>query len=522
LNNNRGINLFTSSLVNFAVLTFFLAFITGIFYYIYTQIFYNPLHPVYGGGEVFLLPRYFLKQNDLSVQIFSQWSLLFLAILILGFIFLEIYKLSKNKKISFAVYLIAIYVACLVVEFIFNCLASENAAERIGQQALSINNGMYYAIQWLRSTLEGSGIVSLYNFDWLKFLYRDLYAKINPGEYPFVGSTHPPGIFILMMPMGFLTPAGWGVLVGLINTFGVIVFGLIVKRAFGVGIAKLSCIYLIALPSICMHLLAMLDGLPSVLIGVSTLFLIEEMKICNKKLSYKHAVNGFIVGLFFTMAAQFTFGHAIPIISLILTFLIVVRRINYKAESIVLFILSLMIVPILYFIFEFIISDGKLFYIILALERASTVGEGLASRQYPISQLANWIVMSVMGGFIFLPATIISMIYSPKYFQRYLSDGRIRQSCKREDVRNFLIISLFIMTTFLIFQKTVRLEVERTWHWFFMPCWYLIPYLILALAQCIRRLKISSGNAQKKSIIFLVILQLTITITLAISIQDYY
>jgi hypothetical protein len=75
-------------------------------------------------------------------------------------------------------------------------------------------------------------------------------------------------------------------------------------------------------------------------------------------------------------------------------------------------------------------------------------------------------------------------------------------------------------------QSTARLEVERVWHWYLMIGWIFSGLFILSLQQV---LGINSENGENEkgrySKVFIsgvLVLQLTCSLILGMSIQDYY
>lgn len=515
-----GIRATRNELVNLAMLGIFSLLVTTILYYIFSQVLYNPMHPLYGGGEVFLLPRYTLSQNDIKAFVFNRWDILFELAIFISIVVIVIYKKQQYAKWSFKKFLFIVFICNILIELAFTLLPL-NGFNHIGIQAASINNGMYIASHSFHDKLIQYGINDFFSLEWLRYLYINMYSTIKFGAYPFVGATHPPGIFILTRPLSFLTPTGWGLVVGFINSLSIVLLGFIIKDAFSERMAKLTCIYFLLIPTVCIHSFSVIDGIPSVLVALAIFVIARELKNYKQQCFYGHITNGLIVGLVLTLAAQFTFGHAFPIFALLAAFYLTIRDMQIDNRGYRIFLLSVLIFPFLYFIFEYLISDGKVFYISLALERVKTVNAGLSSRQYPASQIANWIVMSVMGGIAFLPIVLSVLSKGPKLVYMAIH-GNVKKIHSKKDVKKFVILSVFFMTIFLVTQSAVRLEVERTWHWFFLPTLLLTPYIFYGVSIVNRRLYPTHTTRRFQHMLIIFLLQMTITLTLAISIQDYY
>lgn len=185
------------------------------------------------------------------------------------------------------------------------------------------------------------------------------------------------------------------------------------------------------------------------------------------------------------------------------------------------FAVALLIAPSSYFLFEYLVSGGKVFYVGMALERAQAVTAGLESRPYPLSQVANLIVMSVMGGIVLFPSAILSLGSGLTIAKNIIGNSPVRFAGKKR-IRNYMLFSVFVMVLLLLFQKTVRLEVERTWHWFFLPAWALMGYLFYGVQIFSRRLFPSRKELGSLAVLLFCLVQLAITVVLAMSIQDYY
>ena len=101
--------------------------------------------------------------------------------------------------------------------------------------------------------------------------------------------------------------------------------------------------------------------------------------------------------------------------------------------------------------------------------------------------------------------------------------GRLDIFNARALCRLFLSFSVVLILSYLIFQKTVRLEVERTFHWFFIFAWSMSGIFLVAIDVFCREIfpAMSMRNRKWGLVVFL-LLQFVITLTLAMGIQDYY
>jgi hypothetical protein len=129
--------------------------------------------------------------------------------------------------------------------------------------------------------------------------------------------------------------------------------------------------------------------------------------------------------------------------------------------------------------------------------------------------------MAVMGGVLFLPALLFSAASCvPRVVRRLARPPRGLKAARRD----MLLIAFSFMFVFLAVQKTVRLEVERTWHWFFVPGWMLMGYFLPGAALAARRsvISLAPGRAWAYAFMGLLLAQLLMTLALAMCIQDYY
>lgn len=516
-------------------------------YYLYISIFYIPPG---GISSIFLGFRYIGGQNDLPSQVFRQWKELSIMAPLLLIIIYFAYWIGIKKNVSFWKYLISIYFLGLLVEVLF-LLLTPHGFSHVALQAESINNGGFYSV-WVifqhgfdidRSDFVGMGLqekvclIFQHGFDLIidrvRYIFQCLGA--NNSGYTIPGTTHPPGGFLMLAGIGFLAmfissnPAlGWGIIVTILNTLLIPVIAIISKEAFSERIGKFTGIMLLTIPSVCIHFCAMFDVVMSVFTALGALFLIYGLKyIYNDELEgtpkyVKELLYGLGCGTFFTIAAQGTYGHAIPILAFLLSFLFLVKKDDAKRVGIL--TVGIIVPAFIYFVFEYYISDGKSFWPVRALNIVSLVGDGLAqARPFPLAYFANFIIISIFGGILFLP-TILYLILSAIDIAVKTYKKKFVICNKNHLIRKFLALSAFFMFLFLLSQTTVRLEVERTWHWFLAAVWPLMGVFFISANTATKRL----FPLRKKFIdawyapLILCYIQMFITVILAMCIMDYY
>ena len=153
------------------------------------------------------------------------------------------------------------------------------------------------------------------------------------------GISHPPGQYLILAAIGFLgmlissdLALGWGIIITILNTLLIPVIIIISKEAFSERIGKFTGIMLLTIPSVCMHFCGMFDVLLSVFTALGALFLIYGLKHFwddqpeGKPKHSKGLLYGLGCGTFFTLAAQGTYGHAIPILAFLLSFLFFAKK----------------------------------------------------------------------------------------------------------------------------------------------------------------------------------------------------
>jgi len=510
-------------------LIFVVLFASGVTLASYTllsNIAYNPKQPT-GGAEVFLAPRYYGGQNDLPSGVFDSWTQLLifgsLSFLILTFGFF----LSRRKNLPFVRFLIIIYLLALGMEACFLTLTA-NGFEQLALQSRSINNGTWSSIQWLSSNPNFAGHS---NLEKLQYIFVVLGG--NNAGYTIPGTTHPPGSFLLGIELYHLAQLlpfpvayGWGIIVSLLNTMLVIVVGLLSRDIFSDSIARRTCLMLIVVPSAVMHFCAVGAGIPALLVALGALVMVNALKYLRRLPAGNADITslflyGLAAGTAFTLAAQVDYGIAFPILALIISFSLLIHSISWRDKAV--FFSGLLLAPVLYFIFEYYVSGGQLFYPIRALRITKSVGEGLASsRPYPLTQFANFVVMSVMGGLLFLPTLYFVLNDLVKRVRCAFIHLVLPSHSDRDSVRTFIVLATTLMFAFLVTQSTVFLEVERTWFWFFPFVWSLMGIFLLALRVTARRLFPQSSFARNWTDWVFYASQLGVSIVLAMVIMDYY
>lgn len=144
-------------LIQYVLLVIAVTFLTGVFHYVLSYIFYVPTPEAKGGVEVFLLPRYYLKQNDMTTGLFYNFALLFVISVAMVLILFSLWQLQRKKNITFSRFMVIVYNAYILLEFFFMML-TWNHFDHIQIQAESINNGIYSS---LKSVLAQADFVSL-------------------------------------------------------------------------------------------------------------------------------------------------------------------------------------------------------------------------------------------------------------------------------------------------------------------------------------------------------------------------
>ncbi len=116
---------------------------------------------------------------------------------------------------------------------------------------------------------------------------------------------------------------------------------------------------------------------------------------------------------------------------------------------------------------------------------------------------------------------INSIVVAVREVFRQGKQGAPTRTGMRFQARLFMSIIASCIVLFLVMQSTVRLEVERTWHWAFIPGWTLGGICLVSAAVSVGRL-LRKPRAAMSAMTIIGWTQLAVTVALAISIQDYY
>lgn len=537
-------------------------------YYLFTNVFYVP--KLNSGHAVFLGPRYYGGMNNLPSEVFRQWKELATVVPLLLATICFAYWIGIKKNVSFWKYLVLMYFSGLLVEGLF-LLLTPHGFSHIAMQVKSANNGGFYGVgkifQQCYDIIDRSnpdlifadmGLTERVWFvfqngcdiiiDRVRYIFQYLGANntdlhtlswygnvANPDPSLPPGISHPPGIYLILAVIGFLgmlissdLALGWGIIITILNTLLIPVIIIISKEAFSERIGKFTGIMLLTIPSVCMHFCVLFDVLLSVFTALGTLFLIYGLKHIwddqpeGKPKYSKGLLYGLGCGTFFTLAAQGTYGHAIPILAFLLSFLFFARKDEPKRFGVL--VAGILIPAIIYFVFEYYISNGRSFWPVRAWNIINDV-ENLAAqiRPYPAAYFANFIVIFIWGGILFLPA-IIYIILSVIDIAVKTFKGKFLIYNKSHLIRKFLALSAFFMFLFLLVQPTVRLETERVLHWFLASVWPLMGIFFISANTVTEKL----FPLRKKLIdgwyapLILCYIQMFITVVLAMCIMDYY
>ncbi len=512
-------------LYGLALVALFSSWVTIAAYILLMNIAYNPNTPI-GGAGVFLRPRYMVGSSGVPSSIFTSWTNLFIFGSLSVLIQLFGFSLLHHKNLSFVKFLLLMYLLALGLEACFLSLTT-SGFKHLSFQSQSMKNGIWYSINWLANNPDFAGHTF---FEKLQYIFIVLCG--NDKGYTIPGTTHPPGVFLCgigIYRLAHLLPIpiayGWGVIVSMLNTGLVVVVGLLSREIFSESTARRTCLMMLVVPSSVMNFCAVGSGIPALLVSLGALLLINALKYLqhlpgSKADSTKLFLYGLASGIAFTLTAQFSYGHIIPILALVISFNLLILSIRWREKAA--FWAGLLIAPALYFIFEYIVSGGQSFYPIRALRIANSVKQGLAGRPYPLTQFANFVVMSIMGGFLFLPTLYFVFINFIKEIKRTITHLVLPRHSDRNSIRSFALMSTMAMLAFLLIQSTVRLEVERTFIWFFPFVWSLMGIFQLAFRVTARRLFPKSYFVSGLADWMVCALQLFVSIVLAMVIQDYY
>lgn len=505
------------------------AWITGVAYYLFEHIWYIPNDQALYG--MFLPPRWYGRANDLLTATFSQWNALWATLpVLIGIVYLAFY-LGVQRRIRFKYFLAVVYVLAVTVTFLF-LLYTPQGLGHLPAQEQSQMNGIWSSMKVLDSTPE---FTSANPIGQAQYVYRVLGS--DRADFTVLGTTHPPGIFlesraIYDLASAIVIPGNdaqlatvFGTFVTLINVLVIPLVMLLAKESFGETAARWTGVFLLTVPSVAMHLNSMFDAQGSVFtaaamvfVAVQTRRLFSEEPIGPK---WRDLLCGLGAGFFMTLAAQMTYGHAFVILAILFAFSLVA----WKQDRIRLAVFAggVALPAAAYFVFEYLISAGTSFWPRRALMVVHTVTRDLDRlRPYPTSEFANFVIMSVIGGALFLPVLVYVVGYVVKWVKMLFAGRPV--ALPRTAPRTFLVLTTFVMFVLLASQTTVRLEVERTWHWFFVPVWSLSGIFILASGTALERVWSDEPPDWLRSHapLALCFVQLFTTIVLAMCIQDFY
>lgn len=441
---------------------------------------------------MFLTPRYFLEMNDLKTDIFANWKILCFLIPAYASGAFFLHKWANNTALRFSYFLFLLYFVTLFFAFLFHFF-SPLGLEHMEKNIISINNGSYLGIQQI---IKEKGWFDVSFFQKIFFLLKDIYP--TDCHYTVIGWTHPWGAalvtFVLFSIAKFLHPINsaffLGVMITGLNAVLIPLIVLIIRRCSGEFWARKSSIFLIFIPSILFHISSLFEIMATVILAL--MILLSFLLIDNKNSLRKFFGLSFLWGACCLLVAQWGYGLVIPI-SAIFLFLIF----NLQRNVVLYFIGVIAVLGLLFLGFEFLLSNGQSFYLARAISCVKSLGHFQEqARPYPLSQFANFTIISIMGGILFLPAFFSSI-------ETIVSWKNKNQSWEFKNLSLAFVLSY----TFLLLFIRTPLEVERTWHWVFIFSWPLLGNIIKEVKDWYWTLVVS---------------QALISLALALTVQDYY
>lgn len=511
------------------IILFFASLVTTYtLWYLIARFYVFQHFPGYG---VFLSPRSWGGIDIITTNVFNEWGALIIFIVLLGIIWLLGYTLFCRKTISFKWFLIFLYISSLILIF-SELFFSPSGIKHVDLQVKSNMNIAWIAIHEIYNFTDFRTLPVLQR---ATFFYTTIGSTTSKLSYG--GTSHPPFFllfsFILYVVAQYAFPFlktvstvynmhpvafSWGIIVTLINALLIPFTTMIAKEISTEKIAKLTGLSILILPSFIMHTNSVMEGIPTVFTALGILYLLrtyKRLEDTQRQLSVsKMIIYGALTGLFFTLAAQFTYGHVIPMVASISAFLILV---NKKSPRLIrAFFCGLLIVPITYLLFEYVISSGTSFYILRAFNASAQIYTLLDKfRPYPMAQVSNLVIMSVMGGILWLPIVLYSVWETILLIKSWF----LRTFPSRYSPIQFMTLSITIMLLILCIQRTTRLEVERTWIWFFFPVWSLIGVFMKKIHE---ELQSKTFMRNIPTFASMMLLQTIITIFILTYVQDYY
>ncbi len=473
-----------------------------------------PLNPN-SSWAVFLAPRSYGGMNDLPSSSFRQWGELCIITLVVAFYFRFFH--SNLEKVSIRKYICFSYLLTFLVTFGFVLITSSGIYQYV-IQAKSVNNGIVYSIGYLLELPEFSRASLIGK---VEFIFTTLGS--NDSGYTIPGTTHPPAVFLIFFLIAGLAKLlafgsaelshlmiTWTIVVTLINCLLIPLMLMTIKEVYGEAAARKSLYYLLSIPSITFHICAMGEIFGSIALTSAIYLSIKLIKLLQVNSSDSRQVHLLLLGVgsCFVLQAQISYSQLIPIFCFGITLVPIIF--SSPLRVFLLRILYLTIPFFVYSFFEFAASGGQSFYFFRAFEIAQMVGDGLQEvRPYPQSHFANWVIISVFGGLLFLSTILTLWRNSIQVLQGYYQN---------RTPQRYLQVSTLFASVILVFNSTARMEVERIWHWFFIPVWILASATVVSLYKHIFKFKSRQLNLG----VAVVSLQMIVTLILAMVIQDYY
>ena len=473
-----------------------------------------PLNPN-SGWAVFLAPRSYGGMNDLPSSPFRQWRELFFIVIAIA-IYIRFIR-AKTEKLSFNKYVLSSYFLTFSTTLGF-VLITSNGIYQYVIQAKSVNNGIVYSIGHL---------LDLPQFSTASFVGKIHYIfstlGSNDSGYTIPGTTHPPAVFLIFFLIAGLAKIlafgsneiphlmiAWTLVVTLINCFLVPLILMTIKEVYGESTARKSLLYLISIPSITFHVCALGEIFGSLAMMGAVYLSAKLVKMLSENSTDSNKENLLLIGIgsCFVVQAQISYSQLIPIFCYGITLIPIILKSSFRKFGIRIFLL---VVPyFVYSLLEFGASGGQSFYIIRAFEFAQLVDNGLQeARPNPQSQVANWVIISVFGGLLFL-STIFTLWKNSLMVARGYWRERTPQ--------RYLEMSTLLASLVLVFNSTAHMEVERIWHWFFSPVWILASVTVASLSKFRFNFKLKEFSFASA----FVSLQMIVTVVLAMVLQDYY
>ena len=486
------------------IILFFTLTLPYVLFVALTHTVFNPT----GIHYPFLKPRY-LPSNEVPSEIFSNWPMFWSIFLIFLIVSLISYILFKYFRKSIRITALIFFVASLAIQALVLYL-QKNQMDHLYDQTITVMNGTWFSLEHQFSKLPQFAKGNF--FEKINFLYKSGMFK-NNKTFSLIGTTHPPLYIIYAYTLKSISELfgsskiAWSIIVTLINSLQIPLLFLLSTKIFSKSYSFFIALLGAFSATAAMHFCASLDVVSSTILASSLLII---YKLLNTKdhdwIRLKPILLLMSISFLFTMTAQISYGLAIPIFAYSVAMLILKKDVFKKFPRLIIIYLS---IPFLLFAIELILSGGNVFWPVRMFTIAIHVKKGLIAngRHLLSSQSANLTVMSFMGGILFFPTIFF-------YF--------IKGFLKKKDVSNifsrFLALSLFIMVFILIFQQTARLEVERTWHWLFMPVWILTGELLMIVNDQFKNVR--SEIFLKCSL--LLVVQIITMLVFIISFQDYY